>query len=417
MGSLGPTFSVPSGKWVDRTLQCGDVGRPAVCRGAPIAHSATKWRWASRCARRRPRPDLSTPLYSIGESELNPDPEDSDVGRPFGSSPLVIAEVAQAHDGSLGSAHAYIDAVAEAGADAVKFQTHIASEESTPSEPWRVRFSPQDETRYEYWRRMEFSADQWRGLSRHAQDRNLLFLSTPFSFAAVDLLRDLEMPIWKVASGELLNLPLIEYMAEGGEPMILSSGMASWAHLDAAVEVIRSLGVPFATLQCTSTYPCPPEAVGLNVLSEMRQRYMCPVGLSDHSGSIYSPLAAVSLGASIVETHVVFSRHCYGPDASSSITVDELATLTEGARFIASALSSPVDKDAMAESMSEMRAIFGKSIVTAHALPARHALETRDIAFKKPGSGLPPNYAPHILGRVLRRSLPADAQLREEDLE
>ena len=137
----------------------------------------------------------------------------SALGLESSSAPVVVAAVGQAHDGSLGTAHAFIDVIARAGADAVKFQTHIAAAESTPGEPWRVRFSPQDETRYEYWQRMEFTPAQWEGLRDHARERDLLFLSTPFSPQAVELLRSLDVPAWKVASGETSNLPLIAEMA------------------------------------------------------------------------------------------------------------------------------------------------------------------------------------------------------------
>jgi N,N'-diacetyllegionaminate synthase len=128
----------------------------------------------------------------------------------------IIAEVAQAHDGSLGMAHAFIDAAAAAGVDAIKFQTHIAAEESTAAEPWRVKFSKQDATRFDYWKRMEFAPEQWAGLKQHAEEKGLMFLSSAFSHAAVDLLRKLGMPAWKVASGELTNLPLIAHMAKDG---------------------------------------------------------------------------------------------------------------------------------------------------------------------------------------------------------
>src|SRR4030095_1630017 len=148
---------------------------------------------------------------------------------------LIIGEVAQAHDGSLGMAHAYIDAVANAGADAVKFQTHIAAAESTPGEPWRVKFSRQDTTRYDYWKRMEFSEEQWRGLADHANGRGLLFLSSGFSPEAVDLLERVGVPAWKVGSGEVSNPPLLAKMARTGKPVILSSGLSDWDELDAAV--------------------------------------------------------------------------------------------------------------------------------------------------------------------------------------
>ena len=148
---------------------------------------------------------------------------------------LIIGEVAQTHDGSLGQAHAFIDAIARAGADAVKFQTHIAKAESTPEEPWRIKFSTQDSTRYDYWRRMEFSADQWAELKKHADSRGLLFLSSPFSTEAFSLLHGLGMNVWKIASGEIGNLPLLDKIAATGKPVILSSGMSDWRELDNAM--------------------------------------------------------------------------------------------------------------------------------------------------------------------------------------
>ena len=196
-----------------------------------------------------------------------------------GAGCILIAEVAQGHDGSLGMAHAFIDAVANAGADAVKFQTHIASAESTSQEAWRVKFSPQDGTRYDYWKRMEFSEEQWQGLKRHADDRGLLFLSSPFSVEAVELLTRLGVPAWKVTSGEINSLPIFEEMALTGLPVLLSTGMSSLREIDAAVEKAKNRKLPLAVLQCTSAYPCPPEKVGLNLISLFRERYSCAVGL------------------------------------------------------------------------------------------------------------------------------------------
>src|ERR1017187_5931062 len=157
-----------------------------------------------------------------------------------GAGCIVVGEVAQAHDGSLGMAHAFIDAIADAGVDAVKFQTHIASAESTPAEPWRVKFSVQDPTRYDYWKRMEFSEDAWNGLKKHADERGLWFLSSPFSEQAADLLDRVGVAAWKVASGETSNLPRSERLARDGRPVLLSTGLSPLAEIDAAVELVRS---------------------------------------------------------------------------------------------------------------------------------------------------------------------------------
>ena len=328
----------------------------------------------------------------------------------------IIAEVAQAHDGSLGMAHAFIDAVAEAGVDAVKFQTHIAAAESTPGEPWRVKFSPQDETRYDYWKRMEFTEAQWQGLKRHADERGLLFLSSPFSLEAVDLLTRVGVAAWKVAAGEVSNTPLFDRMAESGKPFFLSTGMSLLAEIDAAVEQVRRYGLPVTVMQCTSMYPTPPEKVGLNLVSFFRERYGCPVGLSDHSGTIYPALAAVALGAAAIEVHVTMSRAAFGPDVPASVTLEELAQLVQGVRFIETMQAHPVDKDAMAEDLAAMRRLFTKSLVARTDMAAGTVLTQAHLAVKKPGTGIPAARLDAVVGRTLARAVQADEMLHEADL-
>jgi len=330
---------------------------------------------------------------------------------------LIVAEVAQAHDGSLGLAHAFIDAIAAAGADAVKFQTHIAAAESTPAEPWRVRFSPQDSTRYDYWRRMEFSEAQWRGLKEHAEDRGLFFLSSPFSAEAVELLERLGMVAWKVASGEVSNAPLFERLLATGRPILLSSGMSPLAELDATVARAQAAHVPIAVLQCTTAYPCPPERVGLNLLPFFRERYGCPVGLSDHSGTIFAGLAAAALGCDVLEVHVTLSREMFGPDVPASVTTGELRQLVDGVRFVERMRASPVDKDAAARDVAAMRQLFTKSVVARVDLPAGTVLEAEHLSVKKPGTGIPAERIGSVLGRGLRRDVARDQLLTWEDLD
>ncbi len=331
-------------------------------------------------------------------------------------SPFIVAEVAQAHDGSLGSAHAYIDLAAGVGADAVKFQTHIADAESTEREPFRVRFSRQDASRRDYWRRMEFTADQWRGLADHAAERGLVFLSSAFSPAAVDLLGAVGMLAWKVGSGEVTNLPLLRRMAATGRPVWLSSGMSSWADLDAAVATVRGLGAPVAVFQCTTAYPCPAERLGLNVLAELRARYGVPVGLSDHSATPAAGIAAAALGVDIIEAHIVFSPHSFGPDTPASLTPDAFKAMVDGVRFVARALAHPVDKAVEAAATTELRTMFGRSVVAARPLSAGTVLGEDDLALKKPGGGWPPDRLELLMGRVLRVPLALDAPLSEDVL-
>lgn len=330
---------------------------------------------------------------------------------------IVVGEVAQAHDGSLGFAHAFIDAIAAAGADAVKFQTHIASAESTPAEPWRVRFSSQDATRYDYWKRMEFSEDAWRGLKKHADERNLWFLSSPFSVEAIELLERVGVAAWKVASGETSNLPFLERLTRDGRPVLLSTGMSSTEEIDRAVELIQSRGRPLAVMQCTSAYPCPPEKVGLNLISQFRERYRCAVGLSDHSGTIYPGLAAAALGIDVLEVHVTLSRDMFGPDVPASLTPAELRQLMDGIRFIDRMTANPLDKDESARETAPLHDLFTKSVVARVDLPAGTVLTAEHLTAKKPGTGIPAGRLQELVGTRLVRAVAADQLLSEGDLE
>lgn len=330
---------------------------------------------------------------------------------------LIIAEIAQAHDGSLGLAHSMIDAAAKAGADAIKFQTHIAEEESSPEEPWRIKFSYEDKTRFDYWKRMEFTKSQWQELRDHAHEKNLLFVSSPFSLAAVDLLRDIQLDAWKIASGEVSNSLLLKEICKDGRTVLISSGMSNIQELSGAVEVCKSSGAPVGVMQCTSAYPCPPEKIGLNVLKQYQELFSCPVGLSDHSGTIFASLAAASLGAQVVEVHVTFSKDMFGPDTKSSITFEELKTMTEGIRFIEKMNSSEIDKNNQDEDILKLRGLFTKSIALKSSLKAGELLTEENITLKKPGSGLNSDALDQVLGKRLKENRPAGHFLVLDDLE
>ena len=331
---------------------------------------------------------------------------------------LVIGEVALSHDGSLGLAHRFVDAIADAGADAVKFQTHIAAAESTPAEPFRVKFSQQDASRYDYWRRMEFSADEWRGLAEHCAQRQVLFISSPFSIEAVELLERVGgQPFWKIASGEVSNAALLDRVLDTGAPVVLSSGLSPIAETDAAVARVKARGRPLGVMQCTSAYPCPPERVGLNLVPVYRDRYGCWVGLSDHSATIYPGLAGVALGLDLLEVHVALSRDMFGPDVVASVTTGELRQLVDGVRFIETMRANPLDKDASARDTEPLRRLFTRSLVARRALPAGAVLAAADLAIKKPGTGLPPERLADVVGRKLTRAVEADQLLAIDDIE
>src|SRR5215475_6399637 len=273
---------------------------------------------------------------------------------------FIIAEIGSVHDGSMGNALCLIDAAAACGVDAVKFQTHIAEAETLPNAPMPPYFK--GEPRFEYFKRTGFTLEQWRQLKKRCDEHGVMFLSSPFSEAAVDLLESVGVEQYKIPSGEVTNLPMLEKIAQLNKPVLLSSGMSSWSELDLAVETIRRYHDRLTILQCTTEYPCSYEHVGLNVMLEIRGRYSLPVGLSDHTLTPYATFAAVTLGASVIERHFTFSRKMYGSDARHSLEPDDMADLVRGVRAIEIMLAAEVDKNDISR-FQEMKDIFEKSLV------------------------------------------------------
>jgi N-acetylneuraminate synthase len=333
-----------------------------------------------------------------------------------GQPTILIGEVAQAHDGSLNLAHAYIDAIADAGAHAVKFQTHIASAESTAEESFRKSSAWIEESKADFWTRTGFNAEQWAGLAKHAAERKIIFLSSPFSVEAVELLEKLDVAAWKIASGEVTNFQMFEQMARSSKPILLSAGMSDWDEQDRVVGFIQSLGSPLALFQCTTAYPCPPEEVGLNLMAELRERYQTPVGLSDHSGAIYAGLAATAQGADMVEVHVTLSRELPGTSVEASVTTAELTQLAEGMAAIDAMQGNPVDKDQMAADKAKLRPVFFRSVVAKEDLAKGTVLTKESLTTKKPGTGISGERLNDLVGKTLVRDLVKDQLLAEEDI-
>jgi N-acetylneuraminate synthase len=331
-------------------------------------------------------------------------------------STFVIAEIAQAHDGSVGILHSLLDAAASAGVDAVKFQVHLADAESSELEPFRIRFSHVDATRFDYWKRMELPAAQWQRLKARCDELGVEFLATPFSNAAVDLLEDLGVERYKVGSGDATNPLLLEKLARTGKEVILSTGLGALQELDAAVAMFRQRKIPVAVLQCTTRYPTLAPDIGLSWLARFRERYGCPVGLSDHSGTIFPGLGAVALGAVAIEAHITFDQRMFGPDARASLTVDDFAQLVRGIRYLEQARGDGPDK-ALDEQKQELRRMFGKALAVNRDLPAGHVLAFEDLEGKKPADGgLPVSAMDQIIGRVLACNKQRWDFLRQGDL-
>jgi N,N'-diacetyllegionaminate synthase len=321
----------------------------------------------------------------------------------------VVAEAGMNHDGSLGNALRMVEVAAEAGADAVKFQLHDAAAESTRNAPSPPYF--QHESRWEYFERTAFTDEQWRTLKEACDRAGIDFVCAPFSVEALERLEGIGVARYKIGSGEVTNLELIRAAAATGKPVLVSSGMSTWEELDAAVE---AAGERAAVLQCTSAYPTPPERVGLNLLQELRERYGKPVGFSDHSLGPNAAFAAVALGATIVEKHFTLSKDMYGPDAALALEPHELEELVDGIREISEILAAPVDKDAEAQALADMKEIFEKSVVTTREIAAGAEISREMVAAKKPGTGIPAARLDEVVGRHAAVAIAADTVLTEE---
>jgi N-acetylneuraminate synthase len=329
----------------------------------------------------------------------------------------LIAEIAQAHDGSLGIAHSYIDALAETGIHAVKFQTHIAHAESSIHEPFRVKFSHEDKTRFDYWKRMEFTAEQWAGLKLHCEQKGMDFLSSPFSCEAVDLLEKLGVKKYKVGSGEVSNLLMLEKIARTGKDIILSSGMSSISELDSTIDFLKPFGSSISVLQCTTAYPTIAGQWGLDMIPFLKQRYQLPTGFSDHSGDIYACLAATALRAELLEFHVVFDQRMFGPDARSSLTIDRVKQMVSGINQVNKDLLTKTDKES-SENFSDLKKIFQKSLAVNKDLEAGQVISFNDLESKKPsGYGLDAKDFKLIIGKILKKKKNAQDFLQQSDFE
>lgn len=320
----------------------------------------------------------------------------------------LIGEVGLGHDGSLGAAIKYIDFVADAGGNAVKFQAHFAEHESSDDERFRVNVFFQDATRQAYWDRTSFSAEEWSLLMARAKERGIDFLCTPFSPVAFEMLKSLGLRKWKVGSGDLLNFELLSLIRDSGHEVILSTGMANWDEIHRAVAFFSEHQAPVTVMQCTTGYPTEPEDIGLNVLDMLRERFpSIQIGLSDHSGTIYPGLAAGAYNIDMVEVHVTFSKRSFGPDVPASLEFDEFKMLADGLEFLARCHSSPVDKNIMAHQKTNLKSMFGRSLYFRKEMKKGEIVGSHDLIYLKPSGGLLYEEREQLLGKALARDVSA----------
>jgi N-acetylneuraminate synthase/N,N'-diacetyllegionaminate synthase len=325
--------------------------------------------------------------------------------------PFVIAEAGVNHDGRTDLALKLVDAAADAGADAVKFQTFQAEALVTGAAPQaKYQTRAGKSSQLAMLRALQLSDDGHRAVVRRCRRRKIEFMSTPFDERSADFLDSLGMRIFKVPSGEVTNHPLLAHIARKKKPVILSTGMSTLQEVREAVAVLKKNGArELVVLHCVSSYPARAKDVNLRAMGTLAEALSLPVGYSDHTLGLAVPLAAAALGAQVIEKHFTLDKKLNGPDHAMSLSPAELSALCRGLREVAASLGDGVKRPAASE--REIQRVARRSIVLARALPAGSRLSLSDLALKRPGTGLPPAELGKVVGRTLKRDLPADALL------
>ena len=330
-----------------------------------------------------------------------------------GHPPFVIAEVGINHNGDVNLARQMVHAAKEAGAHCIKFQTHITAKEMI-----HTQMTPGSISKEPLWNiieRCELTAAEERAVKQLCDEVGILFLSTPFSREAADRLDELGISAYKIGSGEITNLPLIEHVARKGLPMIVSTGMTQLDEIAETVHLIERYDVPLILLQCTSTYPTAYADVKLGAIRVLRERFGLPVGLSDHSIGIYTALGAVAKGACVLEKHFTISRQLPGPDQGLSLEPGELRELVKGADAIYQALGS--EKIILGKERPVM-GFARASVVVIKPVTAGDRLTDDNLWVKRPADGeIPAREYKKLLGRVAKVSMQPDHQIKWSEIE
>ena len=331
---------------------------------------------------------------------------------------FIVAEAGVNHNGNPALARRLVDAAAECGADAVKFQTFTVDALLTREAPkagYQVETTGAGESQREMLARLELGADRLAELRDRAGKHGLVFFSAPFDEASADALEALDVALYKVPSGEITNLPLLRHIAAKGRPIILSTGMATLEEVEQAVAAIRAAGdPPLALLHCLSAYPAPVEEVNLRAMDSLASRFGYPVGFSDHTLGIEIAVAAAARGAAIIEKHLTLDKTLPGPDHRASLDVGEFSAMVRAIRSVESALGDGVKRPMPSE--ADTRRVARKSLVAARALKAGERVAAGDLASKRPGTGISPAELPRVLGLRLTRDVAADEVIPWEAL-
>ena len=322
----------------------------------------------------------------------------------------IIAEAGVNHNGNIIIAKKMIDFAKEAGADYIKFQTFIpenlVSKHAKKAEYQKIT-TVSDESQLQMLRKLMLSENEFIELSDYCEATSIGFISTPFDLESVDFLNSFNMDFWKVPSGEITNLPYLVEIAKTGKPIILSTGMSNLDEIDAALSVLHSNGAGKITLlHCNTQYPTPMEDVNLNAMLTLKDRYNCDVGYSDHTLGIEVPIAAVALGATVIEKHFTLDHNMEGPDHKASLEPCELKSMVSAIRNIEKALGT--GSKVASPSEIENKDIARKSIVASRMIKKGEVFSKENITTKRPGSGISPMKWYNVIGTVAKRDFQED---------
>ena len=323
----------------------------------------------------------------------------------------LIAEIGSVHNGSYKKAIKLIELAKSVGADIVKFQMHIAEEETLKNAPNPSYFKK--ESRFNYFKRIEFSVNEWIKLYKFSKKKKIKFMVSPFSIKAIDILEKTGCDYYKIASGEVTNLQLLKKIIKTKKKIFLSSGMSNWKELDQAVNILKK-GKDLVIMQCTSLYPCSHKKVGLNIINQMLKKYKFDIGFSDHTTEITAAISAATIGAKFIEKHLTISRRMYGSDAKNSMEPKEFKELAKNLKNVDEMISFPLNKNNLSD-FKNTRIIFQKSIVSKKELKKGHKINLSDLDFKKPGDGIYPNMLQLILGKKIKKNISKDYKFKLKD--
>lgn len=323
---------------------------------------------------------------------------------------FIIAEAGINHNGDLNRAKQMVKTAAEIGADAIKFQTGKVSEtiiRKAPKAKYQENHSRPKETQYQMLKKLEFTEKQWLELAGFAKKVNIIFFSKPSYEGAVDLLVKMGVPLMKIGSGDITYLTLLHRVARTGLPIILSTGMSTLGEIEDALNIIYSeKNKNIILLHCTSNYPVNYTDINLNAMATLKQAFQVPVGYSDHSSGITVPIAAVSLGACVIEKHFTLDKNLPGPDHKASLEPREFKEMIQAIRIVEQVLGSSIKKPVFAE--EEMKDIVRKSIVAKNNIKKDEIITENMLSYKRPGTGIPQIFLNMIVNRKSRRNIKKD---------